>query len=156
MLCAHRIVLFGLVDGAGATEEAGIEDKVINNKGLTAEQAVILEVLAHLGDWGLLEAGQGDVRAELAGVRFQAEVKEAGGDLALQQMQRITLFDAGPDDAWLAAWGEEADPLQLQGKFWHRNLGQSLADIEESGAVDLADETESEVELLGWSPAGVG
>lgn len=94
------------------------------------------------------------MRAELAVVWFQSTLKKAGGDLALQEVEWLALFDAGPDDARLTAWREEADPLQLQGKLRHRNLGQGLADVKEGGAVDLADETEGEVELLGWGPAG--
>ena len=54
----------------------------------------------------------------------------------------------------LAAWRKEADPLQLQGKWGNRDLGQDLADIEEGGAVDLTDETEGEMELFRWGPAG--
>ena len=56
-LYAQRIVLFGLMNGPGAAEEAGVEDKLIDNKGFTAEQAIILKVLAYLGSRGLLEAG---------------------------------------------------------------------------------------------------
>lgn len=96
------------------------------------------------------------MRAELTVFRFQAKVEEAGGDLALQEVEGFAFFDAGPDDARLAAWGKEAYPLQLQGKLRHRDLGQGLADVEEDGAVDFADETEGEVELFWWCPAGVG
>lgn len=111
------------MNGARAAKETGVKNELINNKGLTAEQAIVLEVFSHLGDWGLLEAGQGDVRAELAVIRFQAEVEEAGGDLALQEVEGFAFFDAGPDDARLAAWGKEADPLQLQRKLRHCYLG---------------------------------
>jgi len=123
MSCGQGKVLLGLVNGARAAEEAGIESKLINIEGQTAEQTGTLEVFADLGGWGLLETGQGDVRAELAVVRFQAEVEEAGGDLALQEVEGFAFFDAGPDDARLAAWGKEAYPLQLHGKLRHRYLG---------------------------------
>lgn len=117
------VVLLGLVQSTGATEKAGTEDKLLNNKGLTTEQAIILKVFTDFACRSLLEARQGDVRAELTVFRFQAEVEEAGGDLALQEVEGFALFDAGPDDARLAAWGKEAYPLQLQGELRHRYLG---------------------------------
>ena len=141
---------------AGTAEETGIEGKLVNGKRQTAEESITLEVLADLTSRGLLEAGQGDVRAKLAVIRCQAKLKEAGGDLALQQVEGFISFDSGPDNAGLAARGKEADSLQLQRKLWHCYLGQGLADVEEGGAVDFTDETESEMELLGWGPAGVG
>lgn len=119
------------MNGAGAAKETGIEDEPINTKGLATEQAVALEVFTDLTSRGLLEPSQGDVRAELAVVWLQAEVEEAGGDLALQEVEGFAFLDASPDDAGLAAWREETYPLQLQGKLRHRDLGQGLADVEE-------------------------
>ena len=138
----------------GATQQAGIEGELIDNKGRTAKESVVLEIFTDLASWGLLEAGQGEVRAELAVVRFQAKVEKSGSDLAVQKVQRCTFFNPGPDDARLAAWRKKADPLQLQRKLRHGDLGQRLADIEEGGAVDFTDETEGEVKLFRWGPAG--
>lgn len=152
----QRIALLNAMASAGAAKDTGIEGKLVNEVRHTAEQSAILEILADLSRRCLLEARQGDVRAELAVIRFQAEVEEAGGDLALQEVEGFAFLNPGPNDAGLAARGKEADSLQLQGKLRHRDLGQSLADVEEGGAVDFADEAESEVELLGWGPAGVG
>lgn len=154
ILRTQCVLLLDVVQSTGATKEAGIEDVAINPKGLAAKQAVALEVFSDLACLSLLEAGQGDVRAELTVVWFQTKLKETSGDFALQEVERFAFLDAGPDDARLAAWGKEADPLQLQGKLRHRDLGQGLADVKEGGAVDFADETEGEVELFWWGPAG--
>ena len=119
----QRVLLLNEMGSAGAAEDTGIKGKQVNGERLTAEQSVILKILANLGGRGVLETSQGDVRAELAVIRCQAKLKEAGGDLALQEVQWFAFLDPGPDDARLAAWGEEADPLQLQRKLRHRYLG---------------------------------
>ena len=142
--------------GALAAEHAGVEGKSVHLEGWGGEQAVFLEIFADPGRRRFFQAGQGDVRREFPVFQFQAELKQAGGDLALEGHQRFAPVDPSPDHPGLAAGREEANPLQTQGKGRDLDFRQGLTDIKEGGAVDLADEAEGEMKLFRRGPAGIG
>lgn len=139
-----------------AAEHACIEGKAVHRERTAGEQPVHRKIFADLRGRCVLQAGQGDMRRVFPIFQLDTHLEQTGGDLALEDRQGLASLDPGPKDTGLAAGWEKPHTSHAQIEWRDGDPGQGLADIEKRSAVDLADETEGEVELLRRRPAGIG
>src|SRR5207244_869080 len=75
-------------------------------------------------------------------------------DLVMEMLQRRFLLDAGPDRLHPIAAGEMSDARELQLEARRPNAGERGIDIIRVAAIDLAQESQRDVEILRRYPAG--
>jgi hypothetical protein len=109
--------------------------------------------LAEPAQVGVAQAGDGDVGVELATLAIEAELVEQPRAAIVDEADGVGLGDAEPEDPSRAAQREHPGAAQLHGE------GRGLELVERGGepasvaAVDLAEEVQGQVELLGRLPA---
>ena len=152
----ERVGLLRAMACAIAPELTRIEDKAVHRKRTASEQAVFHQVLADLRGRGVLQASQGEMRRIFPIFQFNAHPEQEGDDLALERHQGLATLNPGPDNPGLSPGRKKSHPSHAQVKRDGDDPSQGLANVEEGGPIDFADEAEGDVQLIGRQPAGSG
>src|SRR3712207_4511432 len=118
--------------------------------------AVGRNVMRDVDRGDLLQARKGDVRRELAGLRSKADLAQEALLLPLQLVQLAIAGGAGEDRPGLRA-PEAVEPVDSDiDRSALASLAENRRDILGHALVDVADEAQGDVVVLGLDPACAG
>jgi hypothetical protein len=102
------------------------------------------------------KAGDGDVRRIGAAVRFDPDPDQRLVDLLVKRSERLLRGDSGPERHRLAAAVEDAEAVEGDRESGMVDAAQRRVDVARRVPVDLADETQGQMELVLGLPARPG
>lgn len=102
------------------------------------------------------QTSDGHVRLKLSVLTIEAELVDDPGAALVKQAHGVGLGDADPQRSRLTTGREHAGAAQLHGEGRRLQITEGGDEASHAAAVDVAEEVQGQVELIGLLPAGTG